>query len=271
MNEEQVQSIVEAVLAGLPQAPPSLSSHSIPIEASARHAHLSNEAFIALFGPGAQLTQTRALSQPGEFLSGQRVNVITSKGMIENVAILGPLRQSTQVELSLTDCRKLGIQAPMRLSGDLRGAADVLLVGPAGIYEAKGSTIIARNHIHMTPGDASRLNLRDGSEICIRAQTARPVIFEQVIVRISDKFKLAMHVDFDEANACMLEVNAFGVFNGECKMRNAEINAVEAKVITEAMAKELCNSGIVHLRKGTIITPSARDIFQAAKCSVNYI
>ena len=278
MNEQQVQSIVEAVLSGLPRIADdrgrsSLLALPIPIEASARHVHLSAEAFAALFGPG-ELTQVRALSQPGEFLSAQRVNIVSPKGMLENIAVLGPLRKATQVELSLTDCRKLGLRAPVRLSGDLTGAADCVLLGPAGVYEAKGSVIVAQNHVHMTPRDAAGFCVRDGDMIAVRAQTARPVTFEQVAVRVSEKFALAMHIDFDEANACGLDDGSVGaVVNAECSMLNAQCNAVasEEKVVTEARAKELCKAGTVTLRRGTIVTPSARDVFRAAKCEVKFV
>jgi len=282
MNEQQLKSIVESVLAEM-QAPNQTPKQPIPlhggvaegrggvpIEASARHVHLSAEAFTALFGPG-ELTQTRALSQPGEFLAGQRVGVITPKGMIENVAVLGPLRPATQVELSLTDCRKLGLKAPVRLSGNLAGAADCVLVGPAGIYEARGSVIVAQNHIHMTPADASAYGLHDGAFVAVCAETARPVIFEQVAVRVSEKFALAMHIDFDEANACALVDGSVGMLNAKCLMLNeAPASVCEDKVITEARAKELSRTGRVTLRRGTIVTPSAKDIFNAAKCEVEY-
>ena len=276
MNEQQIQEIVAQVLAGMPQVADdrgrsSLQNASIPIEASARHVHLSEEAFRALFGPG-ELTQTRALSQPGEFLAAQRVSVVTPKGMLENIAVLGPLRKAVQVELSLTDCRKLGLNAPLRLSGNLQGAADTALVGPAGVYEARGSVIVAQNHVHMTPGDAKKYSVRDGDMIALRAQTARPVTFEQVAVRVSENFALAMHIDFDEANACMLDNGSVGaVVNAECRNENAEILAIEDKVITEARAKELCKTGQITLRRGTLITPSAKDVFHAANCEVKFV
>ena len=278
MNEQQIQAIVESVLAqaagsgiqAAASAPPSLPP--ILIEPSARHVHLTAEAFEILFG-GVKLTKKRALSQPGEFLSEQRVNAVTAQGVIENVAVLGPVRGAVQFELSLTDCRKLGIKAPVRLSGDLRGAADVVLVGPAGVVEARGSAIVAQNHIHMTPGDAARYCVSDGDMVRVRAETARPVTFEQVAVRVSDRFSLAMHIDFDEANACGLTENSYGILGAQCGVPNAQLSAVSAdeKVITEAMAKALCKAGEVTLRGGTIVTPAARDVFSQAKCRVRFI
>ena len=154
-----------------------------------------------LYGTGCRLTRKRDLSQPGEFLSGERVKIVTARGVIDNVAVLGPVRQRVQVELSLTDARTLGIQIPVNLSGDLTGAGDVLLVGPAGILEAKGSAIAAKAHIHMTPADAGRYGVRNGQSVSVRLQTSRPVTLEDVVVRVKDTFRLAVHIDFDEANA----------------------------------------------------------------------
>ena len=175
---------------------------TIPIEASARHVHLTRQAADKLFG--AALEKQRALSQPGEFLAGQRIKVVTPAGEIANVAVLGPARSAVQVEISMTDACALGIDAPIRLSGDLRGAADVVLIGPAGALEAPGSAIVAQAHVHMTPVDARRYNVSDGQPLCVRVCSARPVSFENVAARVSERFALAMHIDFDEANACGL-------------------------------------------------------------------
>jgi len=275
MNERQIESIVASVLSELNAQPlmPDISP-PIPIEPSARHVHLTQEAVERLFGPGAALTQTRALSQPGEFLSEQRVNVVTSGGVLERVAVLGPVRGAVQAELSLTDCHALGITAPVRLSGDLRGGADVLLVGPAGIYEAKGAAIAAHNHIHMTLDDAARFGVVNGQAVSMRVQTARPVTFERVVVRVSKNFTLAMHIDFDEANACALAPGTAGyIHNAQCVIRN-EIppsTMIEDKVITEALAKEIAKRGSpAVLRAGTILTPSARDIFSQHRILIEY-
>ena len=199
MNENEVRSIVEKVLCQLQS-----DKQPIPIEASARHVHLSVEAVELLFGKGARLTKKRDLSQPGEFLSEQRLKLVTAKGELVNVAVLGPERKAVQVELSMTDCRSLGISAPVNLSGDLSGAGDVLLVSPTGCLNATGSVIVAQNHIHMTPADAAYYGVRDGQSVKVSANTARPVTFDNVIIRVSEKFALAMHIDFDEANACCL-------------------------------------------------------------------
>ena len=157
------------------------------MEVSARHVHLTQEAVERLFGPGYRLTQKRELSQHGEFLSGERVKIVTAKGEFSHVAVLGPVRSAVQVELSMTDCKLLGVRAPVNLSGNLEGAADVLLIGPCGIYQADRSAIVAKAHIHMTAQDAASHGVRDGQD--------------DVIIRVRDTFDLAMHIDFDEANA----------------------------------------------------------------------
>lgn len=199
MNENEIRSIVEKVLSQVGE-----SKKPVPIEASARHVHLSKEAVELLFGKGVTLTKKRDLSQPGEFLSEQRLKLVTAKGELVNVAVLGPERKAVQVELSMTDCRSLGIKAPINLSGDLSGAGDVLLVSPTACLNAKGSVIVAQNHIHMTPADAAYYGVSDGQSVKVSANTSRPVTFDNVIIRVSEKFALAMHIDFDEANACCL-------------------------------------------------------------------
>ena len=190
MNENEIRSIVEKVLSQVGE-----SKKPVPIEASARHVHLSKEAVELLFGKGATLTKKRDLSQPGEFLSEQRLKLVTAKGELVNVAVLGPERKAVQVELSMTDCRSLGIKAPINLSGDL---------SPTACLNAKGSVIVAQNHIHMTPADAAYYGVSDGQSVKVSANTSRPVTFDNVIIRVSEKFALAMHIDFDEANACCL-------------------------------------------------------------------
>lgn len=211
ISESEVRDLVSRVLAQCGgMAASSAGGREFPIEASARHVHLTKEAVEALYGSGARLTKKRDLSQPGEFLSNQRVRLVTAKGEIANVAVLGPERSAVQVELSLTDARVLGVKAPVNLSGDLTGAGDVYLVGEKGMLPAPGSVIAAKAHIHMTPADAQRLGVKDGDVVRVKAQTHRPVTFDQVVVRVKSSFALAMHIDFDEANACALGSGATG-------------------------------------------------------------
>ena len=188
-SEQDIRDIVAAVVAreGGASVP---SGEKVPVEASARHVHLTAADAEKLFGPGHGLTPKRDLSQPGQYLSEERVKLVTAKGEFSNVAVLGPLRKETQVELSLTDARALGISAPVNLSGDLTGAGDVVIVGPKGVVEARGSVIAARAHIHMTPEDARRF-----------AVHVRPVTVHDVVIRVDKSFALAAHLDFDEANA----------------------------------------------------------------------
>ena len=205
MNENEIRAIVSRVLADMAG-----EKKEIPIESSARHVHLTKEAVEALFGRGMTLTKKRDLSQPGEFLSEQRLKLVTAKGEIANVAVLGPERKAVQVELSMTDCRSLGIKAPVNLSGDLTVAGDVYLVSENAVYNASKSVIVAQNHIHMTPSDAEYYGVKDSQSVKVSVNTARPVTFDNVVIRVSEKFALAMHIDFDEANACCLGKDSTG-------------------------------------------------------------
>ena len=202
-SEQDIRKIVTDVLAGAGMAGGAISDRerAVPVEISARHVHLTQEALECLFGTGARLTKKRELSQPGEFLSEERVKVVTRRGEIDNVAVLGPVRKRVQVELSLTDARSLGLNVPINLSGDLTGAADVLLIGPAGSMVANGAAIAARAHVHMTPEDAAAYHVRDGQTVSVRLDTDRPVTLDGIVVRVRKDFKLAVHVDYDEANA----------------------------------------------------------------------
>ena len=214
-SEKDIQDIVLGVLkkAGTcvsSEAAPSFQGEPFPVEVSARHIHLTTEAVETLFGRGYRLTKKKDLSQPGEFLSNERVKLVTAKGEIANVAVLGPERKAVQAELSATDARTLGVKAPVNLSGDLAGADDLMVIGPEGFLMAKGCAIIAKAHIHMTPEDASRYGVQDGQKVRVHLDTARPVTLEDVIIRVKSSFSLAMHIDFDEANASMLSGSATG-------------------------------------------------------------
>ena len=178
------------------------------VEASGRHVHLTQQAIDVLFGE--PLHENSPLSQPGQYASKERVRLVTAKGEIDRVIVLGPPRSEVQVEMSLTDARILGIDIPVNLSGDLKGAGDVILVGPKGIYNAPGSVIASKAHIHMTPEDAARYGVSDGDSVAVRLETERPVTIDDVIIRVSEKFSLAMHMDYDEANACSFKKGDMG-------------------------------------------------------------
>lgn len=172
----------------------------IEMEASGRHVHVTKEQAIALFGHG--LTPDRPLSQPGQWAAKERVTVVGPKGEFRNVAVLGPERADAQVEISLTDGRILGIQPPVRPSGSVKGSPGVLLKGPCGEVSVPEGVIAAQRHIHITPEDADRMGVRDKQIVKLRTYTERPLVFEDVLVRVSKDFATRVHLDYDEANAC---------------------------------------------------------------------
>ncbi len=172
----------------------------VELEASGRHVHVTEEQADALFGH--PLTPKRPLSQPGQYLANERVTVIGPKGQFENVAVLGPERKEAQVEISLTDGRVLGIDAPVRLSGDVSGTPGATLAGPKGTVKLRQGVMIAQRHIHLTPEDARNFGVKDKQVVKLKTFTARPVTFENVAVRVSPDFASYVHLDYDEANAC---------------------------------------------------------------------
>lgn len=177
-------------------------SLKVPIETSARHIHVSEKDFQKLFGEYATLHYVHELSQPGQYLCQERITIVGPRGQFENVAILGPYRNETQVELSMTDTRKIGVPGIIRQSGHTDGSPGCKLIGPKGTIELEKGVIVAKRHIHMTPLDASRARLKDNDEVFVITQSyERGLIFADVVVRVSPTFKLAMHVDTDEANA----------------------------------------------------------------------
>lgn len=175
----------------------------IPIETSARHLHLSQEDLETLFGKGHQLTPRKELSQPGQYACVEKVDVVGPKRTLTGVTVLGPLRQSTQVEISLTDARSIGITVPIRESGDIEGSAGCKLVGPAGEVELSQGVIAAKRHIHMTPEDAAEYGVSDRQIVSVKTLDGnrRSLVFGDVVVRVHQDFGLAMHVDTDEGNA----------------------------------------------------------------------
>src|SRR5690606_29918367 len=173
----------------------------IPIEVSAHHVHLCQADVEALFGPGHQLTPQHELSQPGQYACEEKVHLVGPKGRIANVRVLGPTRRETQVEIAMTEQFKLGVQPPIRESGDLAGTPGLTLEGPAGSTVIERGVICAQRHIHMTPEDAMRLHVRDKYVVRVRVEGARELTFGDVVVRVSPSYRLAMHIDTDEGNA----------------------------------------------------------------------
>ena len=187
-------------------------SIKIPIETSARHIHLSRTDFEKLFGPDAELHHVKELSQPGQYLCEERVTVKGPKGVFENMALLGPFRKESQVELSLTDTRKLGIPGVIRQSGDINETPGCTLIGPLGETEIEKGVIVAKRHIHMTPEDALTLRVHDNDEVFVLTKSySRALIYADVVVRVHWDYQLAMHVDTDEANAFSSDAEPYGV------------------------------------------------------------
>lgn len=195
---ESIETLTEAVLAKV----------LIPLEASGRHVHLTQEAAEHLFGHG--LTKVRPLSQPGQYLCQERVTVKGPAGEFRNVAVLGPVRSRNQVEISLTDGKHLGIRPPIRLSGDTRMSPGCCLVGTRGTIELKEGVIAAQRHIHLTPEDGVRFGVVDRQVVKLETFTDRGVVFQDVIVRIALDFATAAHLDYDEANACGFQKGDWG-------------------------------------------------------------
>lgn len=200
MNQQTIDLITRLVLEelGKKSAP---SDVTIPVGVSARHIHLTQEAVEVLFGPGHQLTFKSEL-MGGQFAAEETCTIVGLKlRAMEKVRVLGPVRNANQVELSATDARILGIAAPIRNSGDIRGSAPIAIVGPKGALYLKEGCIVAARHIHMGPEDAARYGLKDGDVVSVQADNERGTIYDQVLIRVDPTFTLEMHIDTDEANA----------------------------------------------------------------------
>lgn len=180
------------------------------VETSAHHVHVNDEALEALFGKGATLTNKKNLSQPGQFACVEKVTVVGPRGEM-TMSILGPTRADNQVEISLTDARKLGISAPVRESGNIEGTPGCKLVGPAGEYEISEGVIAAKRHIHFTPENAQKCGVKDKDIVSVKIEgTQRSLTFDEVVVRVSESYAPAMHIDTDESNAAMASGEIYG-------------------------------------------------------------
>lgn len=181
------------------------------VEISARHVHVSEEHLAILFGEGYKLTPKKDLSQPGQYACEERVTVVGPKKELAGVSILGPCRKATQVEISLTDARSIGVKAPIRESGDVAGSGACKLIGPAGEVELTEGVIAAKRHIHMTTADAEKYGITDSQIVSVKIPTeGRALIFGDVVARVSDSYALAMHLDTDEANAAAIPGSCIG-------------------------------------------------------------
>lgn len=181
------------------------------VETSARHVHVTQEHLEILFGKGYELTKKKDLSQPGQFACEERVTVVGPKKELAGVSILGPVRPATQVELSATDARSIGITAPVRESGDIANSGGCKIVGPCGEIEIREGVIVAKRHIHLTPADAEELGVKDKDIVWVALNTdGRSAILGDVVCRVSDKFARAMHIDTDESNAVSAPRELYG-------------------------------------------------------------
>lgn len=277
----QIDTIVAEVLSRLKSNSACVSGRRFPAEMSARHVHLSREDLKTLFGL-EELECVREISQPGQFLSGCRVRLIGPKGMLDNVAVLGPPRGATQAEISATDARALGISAPVRLSGQLADAAEIILQAGNTVISRKAA-IIAQRHVHMTPADAAAFGVANGDCVSVRVLGSRPLILEEVPVRVTEQAALALHMDTDEANAagagkdCVCEIvgkcapeecsgqNVCAPKSGKCAPAAGADFVFPGKLITEHDIRALKKQNVTALciRRGQIITPLARDTAKA--------
>ena len=182
-----------------------MSNMMLPIAISNRHVHLSQSDLEVLFGKGFELTKMKDLSQPGQFAANEQVDLVGPKRTISGVRILGPARKTTQAEISVTDAFTLGVAPVVKNSGDLEGTPGVKLVGPAGEVVLDKGCIVASRHIHMHTSDAENFGVKDKDVVSIRTGGPRPVVFENVLVRVNPEYGLEMHVDTDEGNAALLK------------------------------------------------------------------
>ena len=205
-QSEYLHLVTERVIAKLQE----LNRCSVPIGVSNRHVHVSTEAYTVLFGQD-ELTKKVDLKQPGQYAANETVTLVGPKGSIEKVRILGPFRNDTQVEISLTDSFTLGVPGVIRESGDLRETPGITLLGPKGKLTISQGVIVAHRHIHMHPDDARRMGVVDKERVTVTVHGERELTFSNVIIRVSPKFALEMHIDVDEANAGRIKNNDIGI------------------------------------------------------------
>lgn len=215
MQDTVVKLVTKLVMEKLKEA----ENYKIPIGVSNRHIHLCREDLDKLFGTGYELTKMKDLKQPNQYASGETVTIRGPKGELENIRILGPLRGKTQVEISLTDGFRLGVKAPIRESGMIDNTPGLTLIGPKGTVDISNGTIVALRHIHMPPQVANNLGVADKDIVEVETYGNRRSILGNVLIRVSSEFKLEMHIDLDEANACALKNNDYVVLR-----KNKDVN-----------------------------------------------
>lgn len=204
MENNNVELIARLVMEAIDKKESTSNGFMVPIGVSARHIHLTQEHVEVLFGEGYQLTKRKEL-MGGQFAANEQVTIVGRKlRAIENVRVLGPVRSKSQVEISATDAIKLGVRAPIRLSGDIEGSAPIAVVGPKGVIYLDEGCIIAKRHIHMAPKDAIAAGVRNGDIVSVKADNERGTVFNHVQIRVDESFTLEMHIDTDEANAAKI-------------------------------------------------------------------
>ncbi|BAQ09777.1 propanediol utilization protein pdul [Bacillus sp. OxB-1] len=281
MDQQLIEQIVGEVLGQLAKGQQELPANTIPIAVSARHLHLSPQHVETLFGKGYELTQRSELSQPGQFAANETVVIAGPKGSISNVRVLGPTRPQTQVEISWTDAMKIGVRPPIRESGDINGSAPITIIGPQGSLFLEEGLIIAQSHIHMSPSDANRLDVQDGEVVTVEVDGIRPIAYRNVKIRVSDRYRLEMHIDTDEANAGFISKGANGrlVKSGQPSVPTNVERPVSTptKTVYEFGKKLLTNDDVraieepeILLEKGTIVTALARDTARELGKSISF-
>lgn len=275
MEAEFVSRIVKAVLAKLNANLQFYHEKPIPIGVSNRHVHLSMADLEALFGPDYKLSRIKELSQPGQYACAETVILAGPRGCIEQVRILGPVRSRTQVEILRSDVFRLGVNAPVRESGSLEGSEGITLIGPKGSVQLTEVVIAAQRHIHMTPEDAAIYGVTDGQLAALKVGGTRGLVFDHVVVRVSQSFSLECHIDMDEANAAGINTGVKGYLIG---ISNEGVSVAAAqtadsfpdeqpcKLITEETVRDACKKGVkLKVCKDTIFTPLARDAMKELK------
>ena len=204
MEQQTVEMITQMVLETIGRMEERSNGYQVPVGVSARHIHLTQEHVEILFGKGYQLTKKKEL-MGGQYASNEQVTIVGLKlRAIENVRILGPVRKRSQVEISATDAIRLGVKAPIRESGNVKGSAPIAVVGPKGVIYLEEGCIIAKRHIHMAPKDAMAAGVADGQTVSVKADNERGTVFNHVQIRVDESFTLEMHIDTDEANAAKI-------------------------------------------------------------------
>jgi putative phosphotransacetylase len=203
VEEKEIKRLVK--LSIIEKIAKNMGIKAIPVAISARHVHISNEDMQILFGRGYQLSKFKSLSQPGQYAAKEKVDIVTTDAEIKGVRVLGPARDVTQVELSASDCRSLGLKAILKMSGDVQGSESARLVGPNGSVELSKGVIVAKCHIHASKVQAENLGINNKERLKVEKQGARGIVFSDVVVRIDENFDLEMHIDTDEANAGLIK------------------------------------------------------------------